>query len=558
MRALSSTLLFLTAAALPFGNAAAQRVLGPGDDAYTLPRGTVRTTLSGDHGIHRDRWNDGVLESLGAGFGTLQFGSAQSAAVFALNAELAILGVNGLNASLGATRLDLRQRVFTTRFGVEVGVLDWLTVGVDAPFVRTRAEAALRLRGDSGLATAGLNPIHYGTGVAGTNTATIQAYVQAATSLGSRRDDCVANAAAHPECPEILAEAAEVDALIALSTGFAAGLTRTYGTGGASLGLPFVPMAGSPGETALLGRVDSLRTAFTRYGVTEITPTTGLPLGAQTPLTAAQLAAMVGTGFAGAGGYGARPMTRTARQQIGDVDLTLRARLFDSFARIPAEGPVPSRFGVRQTVGVTFRLGTGFPDVPDNLIDLGTGSGVNAVALRSFTDIAFNDRLWATVTVGVARAGPHSRRLRVPSQPGIEWLEEWRTRNVNITPASVLEVGVAPRWHLSDYLTVGGEWRWRAKGEDAHEVVGVVAPLAFTYPFLLNAAALDADSDWDEQRLAWTVSYSTLAAFSRGRIGLPFEVGFTHEQSVASGAGIIPRRWTDRLQVRYYARFRGR
>jgi hypothetical protein len=146
----------------------------------------------------------------------------------------------------------------------------------------------------------------------------------------------------------------------------------------------------------------------------------------------------------------------------------------------------------------------------------------------------------------------------VPSQPGIEWLEEWRTRNVNITPASVLEVGVAPRWHLSDYLTVGGEWRWRAKGEDAHEVVGVVAPLAFTYPFLLNAAALDADSDWDEQRLAWTVSYSTLAAFSRGRIGLPFEVGFTHEQSVASGAGIIPRRWTDRLQVRYYARFRGR
>lgn len=553
MRALPTTLLALFATALPLERSAAQRVLGPGPDAYTLPRGTVRTTLTGDHGIDRERWNEGAREPLGGGFHTPQFGQAHNAALAVLTSEFSTLGVSGLNPSLGAVRLDLRQRIMQTRFGVEYGLFDWLTIGVEAPFVRTRAEAALRLRGDSGLATAGVNPLHYGSGVAGSNTTTIQAYVQAAAALGTRRDDCIGNAGSHPECADILAEAAEVNALIALTSTFATGLTRVYGTGAAGTGLPYVPLAGSVGEQALLGRVDSMRTAYTRYGVTNISPTTGLPTGAQFPLNSAQLAAMVDTGFGGLGGYGARPMTRTARQSIGDVDLTMRVRLHDGLA---LQYGAPSRdegFSWRQTVALGIRFGTGSPDVPENFIDLGTGSGVNAVSVRSFTDLAFNRRLWATVTLGFARGMPHTRSLRVPGQAGIEWLESWRTTDVEITPSSVIEFGVAPRWHLSDYFAVGGEWRYRSKGKDEHAIVGPITVAQLATSFLLNAAALDERSDWNEHRVAWTVSYSTLTAFSRGKIGVPFEVGYTHEQSVASERGVLPRRWTDRLQFRYYA-----
>lgn len=554
MRALSSTLLILSALSLPLGRGSAQRVLGPGPDAYTLPRGTIRTTVSGDHGMDRGRWNDGVKEALGAGFSTSQFGAAHSLAVRMLNDEFSFLGVNGLNASLGATRLDLRQRIFTTRFGMEYGLFEWLTVGVEAPLVRTRAEAALRLRGDSGLATAGMNPIRYGSGVAATNTATIQAYVQAASALGARRDDCVANAAAHPECADILAESSDVSALIALTNSFALGLTDIYGTGGSALGLPFVPMQNSTGETLLRGRADSMRTAFTRYGVTQITATTGFPLGAQTPLTAAQLAEMVTTSLAG---FDARPMTKTARQQVGDIDFSVRARLFDSFDsydHATAGAVRTAGLRVRQSIGLTFRLGTGYPDLPENFIDLGTGTGVNAIVIRSFTDLAFNERLWTTLTVGWARGTPHTRTLRVPSQAAIDWLEASREADVDIVPASVLELGVAPRWHLNDYFTVGGEWRWRSKGEDAHTFADAPA----SHPIWMSMAALDAKSALDEQRLAWTLSFSTLTAVSDGRIGLPLEIGFTHDQSVSSSAGILPRRWTDRLQVRYYTRFRGR
>jgi hypothetical protein len=557
MRALlPSSVLLLLCAALPLERGAAQRVMGPGPDAYTLPAGAMRITLSGDHGINRERWNDGTREQLGAGFSTTEFGPTHNAALVALTSYFADLGVNGVTPSLGSVRLDLRQRAFTTRFGFEIGFYDWLTLGVDVPYVRTRAEAALRLRGDSGIATAGVNPIYYGTAVAANNATVIGAYSGAATALTTRRNDCQANAGAHAECPDILAELTDVNALIALTNTFSTQLATTYGIGPALPGLPFLPMAGSEAELTLLDRVDSLRTAFTRYGVTQITPTTTLPLAAQHALTAAQLAAMVDAGFGGHGGFGARPMTKAARQELGDVDLSARFRVFDSFTARATGADTTGRIGLRQSFGVTYRIGSGHPDLPYNFIDLGTGTGLNAIALRSYTDVLITDRLAATVTLGWSQADEHVRTLRVPSVAGIQWLESFRERNVMITPASVLEIGLAPRWRVNEYLAIGAQWTYRAKGEDAHAVPQPgVATSPLLEPVTLSSAALDATSDLSEHRVAWTLNYSTLTAARGDRARLPIEIGFTHEQSVASGTGILPRTWTDRLQIRYYARF---
>lgn len=528
--------------------ASAQRVLGPGTDAVTIPRGVLRTTIAVDNVIHRGRWNDGRAEDLGAGFTIGGLAAPHLSWLGTLDSEFGALGVSGLNATLGETNLALRQRLAVTRLGMEFGLTDWLTMSVDAPFVRARAEAQLRARGDSGIATAGLNPLFVGSGVPAANRATIDAYAGAATSLSTRRDDCIANAAAHPECAEILAEGAQVDALIALTQQFATALTNVYGAqslgGGTDGGLPFVPLAGSPAEQFLLGRVDSLRTAFTRYGVGDIS-TTGLPLGAQTPLSAEQLAALVSDPV---NGYGARPMTRSNRQDLGDVDVGVRLRLFDSFrddsARFAATG-----FGLRQTIGVTYRLGGGMPDLPDNFIDLGTGSGHDALAVRSFTDVIVNQRFWTTVMVGWARGMNHERDLRVPDVPGIEWLEAWRQATVQIEPGSVIEARLAPRFVLNDYFAFGSEWRWRSKAEDRH---------ALPAGSFLIADALNAQSAWDEHRFAWTVSYSTLEAQSRGKSKRGIEIGYTHEQSVGSSQGIVPRRWEDRVQIRVYSRLFGR
>jgi hypothetical protein len=39
---------------------------------------------------------------------------------------------------------------------------------------------------------------------------------------------------------------------------------------------------------------------------------------------------------------------------------------------------------------------------------------------------------------------------------------------------------------------------------------------------------------------------------------VPLEIGYSHEQSIASSVGTFPRRWEDRVQIRYYTRFLGR
>lgn len=549
MRASLRSICFALPALALATDLGAQRVLGPGDDAVTLPRGIVRTTILVENQLFRGRWNEGRSEGLGGGFSVSALGAPHLSWLDTLDDAASGIGVTGLNASLGSTFLNLRQRYAVTRLGVEYGLTNRLTLSVNAPFVRSRVEALLRARTDSGLATAGVNPIALGSAVAGSNRTTIDRYTSAATSLTARRTDCEGNAAAHPECPTILAEAAQVAGLIAQANQFAAGLGSIYGGTGVGNGLPFVPLAGSLGEQALLQQVAALRDAFTRYGVADITPSTGLPLGAQTPLSNAQLVALV-TGDSI--GYGVEPMTSTARQNLGDVDFALRFTLRDDFAGDSARFAANTR-GIRQTIGVAYRLGGGLYDLPDNFIDLPTGSGHDAVALRSYTDLVWNEKSWATVMVGVGKGFGYERTVRVPDAAGIAWLEPWRTSVVQIAPAAVLELRVAPRWVINEYFQLGGEWRWRSKGEDAHTIATPDATTPQGAAVTLSSAALDRQSAWNEHRWGWQLAYSTLAAAARGRARARWEVGYTHEQSIGSSVGIVPRRWEDRVQIRIYS-----
>lgn len=553
MRTLRASAPLIVACVLglfPSEDLGAQAVLGPGPEAVTLPAGTLRTTLLSESILFRGRWNEGSAEDLGGGFiGGLA--APQSSWLAALQVGVNAIGPGAGEMSLGNARLDLRQRLAMTTLGLEFGITDRLSVSIAAPFVRARAEA--QLRSDSTGATAGVNPMLTATGVPAANRATIDAFTAAVTNLAARQGECAGNPAAYPECGDILAEGSQVTALLTLTQGFANGLANLYGAQGLATGLPFVPLAGSAPEQTLLARVDSLRTAFTRYGVGNLA-TTGLPLGAQTSLTAEQLAALVADPV---NGYGARSTARTARQDLGDVDIGVRFKLFDSFSTESAR-LTASRFGIRQTIALTYRLGGGAFDLPDNFIDLGTGSGHDAIGLRSFTDVVVNERFWTTVSLGWAKGAEHSRVLRVPSVAGSEWIEPWRTSSVTITPGNVVDLRIAPRWQLSDYYSFGAEWRFRSKSEDAHTLATTsgVDPLGVLQP--LDAGVLDAQSEWNEQRFALTVSYSTLGAVSRGKARLPIEIAYAHEQSIASSAGIVPRRWEDRLQLRYYTRFFGR
>lgn len=527
-------------------------MLGAGQDATTPRRGVLRTTVSGENVLLRGRWADGAAQELGAGL-SVPLGPNNVIALGALNGLVGGLVSTNLTPSLGSTKVDLRQRLAFTRLGFEYGVTDRLALRVQAPFVRARTEALLRLNPEG--ATAGLNPTLTGSGVAVGNRAVVDAYQNAVASLTSRRDACAGDPGAFPECATINAEAALVDAAIQRGAQFATALTNIYGADGLGEGQRYVPIAGSGLEALFVGIGDGLRTDFTRWGVNDVTASTGLPLGAQTPVTAGELARLLaaeeGDGFA------ARPLTRAARQDLGDVDVGLTLTLFDAYPSDSARRAI-SGLGFRQSVAVTYRLGGGNFDLPDNLIDLGTGSGHDAIALHSYTDVLLNDRFWATVTVAWALGAAHERVLRIPTRQGDDLIPVQRQLPVRITPASMLELRLAPRYRLNDYFTFGGEWRFRTRGEDEVRAIGssLVAPAGLTVPS--GDGAMQTPSNSNEHRWAWHVVYTTLGAESRGRARLPLELVYTHEQSVGSTRGIVPRRWEDRVALRFYTRLFGR
>ena len=552
IRRLTVTLAALLASA---PSVHAQRILGPTEDAVTLPRRTFRATVGGESSVQRDRWRDGTLEGLGAPLTGDSLNAVRLSLLGPLDASLRALGVPGLPSTLGSPRLDVRQRLFVTPVGLEYGLTDRITLGVRATLVRTRAEALLRMRGDSGRANVGVNPITLGSGVAVANGTAIGRYSAAAAALIARRDACVANPGTSAQCPTILAELSRVATLAAIAGQFATGLSQLYGTT-ITAGRPYVPMAGSAIDSALKARSDSLATAMSRYGITSLTGAT-LPLGAQTPLTAADLSALVADSSRG---YGARALNDNALTAIGDVHVGAKILVLDRVARGDNGRFTAEARGIRQSIGLDVRIGTGTPDDPDGLIDLATGTGMHAVTVRSHTDLVWDERFWATVNVGFAQGiGSVARDLRLPSLASQEFLEAWRTRPTDVRPGSALEAEVAPRWQVSEYIALTALWQWRRTTMDQH-ALAAGAPVEDLLPGQLpmDAALLDARTATSAHRAALGATYSTLAARAHGRDGIAWEISYLHLQSLASGAGIVPKRFEDRIVLRVYPRFRAR
>jgi hypothetical protein len=522
-------------------------------DAATLPAGSIRITLGGTHRTQRDRYRDGILEPLGAPLTAAALGPSHFPLLGTIETEVRALGLPAFAASLGTSRLDARQRLFVTPLAVEYGLTRWLTLGARTSLVRTKAEALFRIRGDSGRATLGPNPIFIGSSVPASNLATINTYFSASGSLFTRRDACLANAGANPDCPTILAELAQVNALISGTSAFATGLSLVYGAGSSS-GMPYVPLEGSPAELALLARVDSIRTALERYGVTDVTATTGLPLGAQAPLAAADLATLVTDPQ---GGFGAKPITQGGLTAIGDVDLSALLLLHDGL-RCSGTAPCQRRgFALRQSVLVQYQLGTGTHPRSDRLLDQGTGSGFDALTLRSTTEVALGPRFGGTISVGATTFQADDVRMRVPSVAFPGYLEAWRDTLVTVTPGLTVDLGVSPRMRLGESFTIGGDWRLVVQQEGRHEISGTV-----TDPFgalvALSGAALDSLSRSTAQFAGLSIGYSMLPALARGLRRPPVELQFTHQQVLFGHEGIVVKQWEDRVTVRYYTRLRGR
>ncbi len=540
---------------------AAQPVLGLGDDALTLPRGVVRVRVltslvnfSERFGKNTPGRADGSAEPLGVDITLDTVGLRQFPSLAPVQAGLrSLTGITNFNLSLGKTVVVSQARVQTTPLVLEMGLTNRISIGAIVPIVSARNEITLSVNPTGREGNVSFNPVRSGDATAAQNNATLVAQLDGArTQLTTLIATCTANPSASALCPAVIASGPG----LATGTGaFSQGITQLYGTS-ASTGAPFVPYAGTGADSAIRLRLTTLRSAYQQFGITAIAATTVGPARgvAITPDGAQRI--LTDSAF----GILAAPLRTFTRQGLGDVEIAMKFRAFDSFG----VGNDTARFnprGVnfRQSFTGLFRLGTGTIESPDNFVDLSTGNGQNDVEVRSLSDLIIGRRFFTTFAARYVVQLADQQVLRINDQPDLELAALYRRRLVERDLGDQIEFEITPRFMFNDFFSVGAQYFFRSKAEDKYSGTFAVPQSESGLPsaITLDASTLNQESSATEQRFGLGVSFSTTAAFARGKAKFPVEVQYFNSRSILGSGGEVPKLSIHQLQVRVYGRLFG-
>ena len=436
-----------------------------------------------------------------------------------------VLDDPGFQAALGATRARVAHDVTRIPLRADLGVFDWLTVGVTVPFVLTRTEATVALRVDPAAANLGLSP-------AVTAPDAMLGFLQ---ELSARADAAASRADAL--CAEGDPACAEAEALAGDAAALESGLRSAYGA------TPLFPVEGTEAGGALRARLDALNARLSTAGLGEVGST--LPL-ADRILDREGFERIFEDPLAGL--QASVPGKVVNVWELGDVELTAAVRLLEGVSRDSAGAPARARWqvGARGLV----RLGTGIPDSADVFFDLGSGDAQTDVEGGVFANVRVGSvGLWADARYGVQGATTLLRRAVPPDLV----LAPVATRvPVRWTPGSYLQLEVSPRWHLTTELAVAATWRTFTKGPDTYELAASADP---TLP--IDPSVLEAETEATVHELGGGLVFSTLEAWRDGRTSVPFEVRFGVQAGVSGSGGRTPKGVRIQGGLRLYQRLWG-
>jgi len=554
-RALACTWLIL----LAVGTAplAAQPVRGIGDDATTPRSRSIRVELSTSIADWSDRYGRSAVgvsqrEPLGYDFTTDTLGVAQFPGLGSVQGALRTLtGNNAFTLSLGRTALAATVRTQTTPIMLEVGVSNRLSFGVLVPFVSARTEAAFNVnpRGVGG--NVSVNPARLRDADAATNALLVSQVTAARDLLAAQLASCTANPASSASCPSVLVSA---PALTGSAAAFAQGIATVYGTTRTN-GAAFVPYTGSAADSAIRSRVSDLRAQFAQFGINAIAASTAGPAPATSPLTPLGLQNAIADSSLG---LVAAPLRTITRQGIGDIELSTKLRLFDSFGfGSDTTRYRPLGLNIRQSVGAAFRLGTGSIDQPDHYLDVGTGQGQNDIEVRSFTDVVYGRRFFGSLIARYTVQLADEQQLRITDRPEQVFAPAYRERLVNRNLGDQLELVFTPRFVLSDYFSVGAQYLFRHKAEDVFSGTYTVSPAESGLPaaLTLDASTLRFETAATEHRAGLGLSFSSVAAYSRGTAKFPVEIHYLNSRTIAGRGGAVAKLTIHEVQLRFYPGF---
>ncbi|MGH7717358.1 MAG: hypothetical protein ACREON_00750 [Gemmatimonadaceae bacterium] len=552
-RLLALCALFIALFASAPRSADAQAVLGIGDDAMVLPRGALRvrviflsTTFDDRFGKNTPGRSDGDVEPLAIDFNREAIGVDQFQNLLPLQLGLRQLtGLSDYEVNLGRTVLDLNATVRSLPITTELGVTERFSIGLLVPYVWTRNEANFLVNPVPTQANVGFNPALGSTTAATTNQMLVTQFTAAAAALQARITACQANPAAEPNCPQIVAAG---PGLVANSTAFAGGFQQVY------LGSPLVPLTNSAADVAVRARIAALRGGYQSFGITTITAaapfsSSSLQLPAPLNLSDAQRILM-----SQAFGIQANPLETTTHEGVGDIELGGKFQFLNTFGTQSRFDP-PDAPMFRSAITTVVRFGTGDNESADDFIDIGRGNGQTDIELRSQTDMVWGRHFWGSLIAryNVQLADHEVMRITTPDRP---LAPVYRRHRVKRDLGDILEVEATPRFVFNKWFSFAGSYLFRRKAEDDYSGTFQRQNLLGQLE-TLDAATLNDETEQTEHRLTAGLAISSLAAFSEGRFGFPFELWLQRSQSVAGSGGRTPRIFQNMVSLRVYTRLFG-
>jgi hypothetical protein len=551
-----SARLFLAASALLLASpapAAAQRVLGPGDDAAVLPTGVFRfrildqwTSFDQRYGKDTPGRPNGALEPLGVDFTLDTIGVVQFPNTGTLQAGLrSLTGMPNFGLSLGNTFVKLRDRVTAIPFVFEAGLSKRFSVGLQVPYVMTHSNAFLDVNTAGNNGNVGFNPALSVAAAYAQDTAIVNQFGRAAAALSGSLAACQGQTI--PQCTALNANRTTANSLIASSTAFAGGMSQIYTAS------PFIPVTNTEAQLAIEARVAAFKSLYQSFGVNSITGTG--PFAAQNRLTVTDAQKIL---TASAFGISAAPLETVNRSHIGDIDFGGKFSLFDSFDGVTEKRMAPEGLNMRLAVGGIVRFPTGQIESADNFIDIGTGRKAFAVEGRIFTDVLVGRHFWQSFIVRYNHPLADKETMRIIDLPNQELAPLYRRQQVNRALGNTLEFETNPRWVVNDFFAVMGQYIYRHHAEDHYNGTFAIPAAVTGYADItINAATLNLETEQTESRFGGGLSYSNLYAFEQGKAKIPFEVTFLHQQTTKGSGGNQPKFFTDQIQLRLYARIFG-
>jgi hypothetical protein len=539
--------------------AKSQAVGAVSEDARVLPRGALSISVGNNwtrsferYGKNTPGRKDGALEPLGVDFNHDTLGAAQFENLSFVEAGVrALAGMPDFTASLGKMVVGLRDQIVTTPLTFEFGVTNRLTVGAVIPFVAATSEVDFRMNPTGREPTIGFNPTLSTPAAVTANAALLAQFDSAAAQLTQRLVFCAANAAA-AGCGTVNVNSAAARSLIQNANGFATGVAQLYGGRNGGKGSLFVPIAGTAAQSAIEARVAAYKALYATFGTGAITGNG--PFAAQAPPTVTDIQRLFTDPIFG---ISAQPLATTVDRGIGDIDVTVKLKLIDTFGGDVRNSFTPRGFNWRQSIGGVYRLGTGTLDAPDNFTDLGTGQHQKDIELRSFTDLLFGPHFWISAVARYNMQMADERVMRITDSPDQTLPAAYRQQTVKRDIGDQFDIGVYPRWTINDYVGLTAQYYYRRKFSDAYGGTFTVTNLT-GQPVTINAATLGLETEAREHRVGAGVTYSTVAAFERGQSPFPLEVSYMHLQTTLGSGGAVPKLIMDQVQVRVYGRLFGR